>query len=189
MSDPELESKTAPGPLELVRRFVNSFDYPHGPDELATPESAASWIHATTGETVEVSPRERKRLVTARETLRDLLEAHTGATLDPEVHARLEKLLSCAPLRPVFTAAGATLVVDCGGVDSLLGRISTALVWATLEGKLTRLKVCRSDRCRYAYYDHSKNGSGQWCSMRVCGTREKARSYRERRRAVEQPRV
>lgn len=185
MSDPEIESKTAPGPLELVRRFVNSFDYPHGPDELATPESAARWITQATGETVEVSARDCKRLISARETLRDVLEAHTGVVVDPAVHAKLEKMLSCAPLRPRLTAEGATLEVDCGGVDSLLGRISTALVWATLEGNLTRLKVCRSDTCRYAYYDHSKNGSGLWCSMRVCGTRQKARAYRARRRAVE----
>ncbi|MBV9101653.1 MAG: CGNR zinc finger domain-containing protein [Candidatus Dormibacteraeota bacterium] len=187
MTDTDPEPKTAPGPLELVQRFVNSLDYPHGPDELATPESAARWIEAATGDAVEVSPRDIKRLVTARETLRDLLEAHAGEAVDPEVPVRLQKLLSCAPLRPVLTTDGATLVVDCGGVDSLLGRISTAIVWATLEGKWSRLKVCRSDRCRFAYYDHSKNGSGQWCSMRVCGTREKARAYRARRRATELP--
>jgi predicted RNA-binding Zn ribbon-like protein len=35
----------------------------------------------------------------------------------------------------------------------------------------------------WAFYDRSKNRSGHWCSMRVCGNRAKARQFRERRRA------
>ncbi|MGH2778535.1 MAG: CGNR zinc finger domain-containing protein, partial [Actinomycetota bacterium] len=31
-----------------------------------------------------------------------------------------------------------------------------------------------------AFYDHSKNRSGKWCTMRVCGNRAKTRAYRER---------
>jgi predicted RNA-binding Zn ribbon-like protein len=129
-----------------------------------------------------VSDRERERLVATREALRDLLEAHTGENVDPGVHVRLQKLLGRSPLRPVFTDAGATLAVDCAGVDSFLGTISTAIVEATLVGTWDRLKICRRDACRWAFYDHSKNGCSCWCSMRSCGTREKARAYRARRR-------
>lgn len=179
------ESKPAPGSLALVQLFINSVELPDGADELGSPESATRWLESTTGEPVVVTERDRKRLVATREALRDLLEAHTGEYVDPEVPVRLEKLLSCAPLRPVLTAEGARLVVDCGGVDSFVGQISTAIVDATRDGTWARLKVCRSDSCRWAYFDASKNGSGQWCSMRTCGTREKARAYRARRRASE----
>jgi predicted RNA-binding Zn ribbon-like protein len=65
--------------------------------------------------------------------------------------------------------------------------ISTAIVEATLMGTWTHLKVCRSDTCRWAFYDHSKNGRSCWCSMRVCGSREKARTYRARQRATTSP--
>jgi len=131
-----------------------------------------------------VSASDLRRLVATREALRDLLEAHTGENVDAAVAVRLEKLLSHAPLRPVLSSSGATLVVDCGGVDRFLGMISTAIVEATLMGTWARLKVCRSSTCRWAYYDHSKNGSGTWCSMRSCGSREKARAYRARRRSA-----
>jgi predicted RNA-binding Zn ribbon-like protein len=47
-----------------------------------------------------------------------------------------------------------------------------------------RLKACRLDDCQWVFYDHSKNRSRTWCSMRVCGNRAKARAYRERRRSV-----
>jgi predicted RNA-binding Zn ribbon-like protein len=181
MSEPEPRTP-APGSLLLVQRFINSKEMPAGVDELGTATSAAEWLAATTGVTMRVTEKERTRLVATREALRDLLEGHTEENVDPGVRVRLQKLLGHAPLRPIFTDAGATLAVDCAGVDSFLGMISTAIVEATLMGTWDRLKVCRSDTCRWAFYDHSKNGCSCWCSMRVCGTREKARAYRARRR-------
>ncbi len=181
MSDPEPRTP-APGSLQLVQRFLNSTEMPDGVDELRTAPLAAEWLERVTGVPVQVSDKQRARLVATRETLRDLLEAHTGENVAPDVRVRLQQLLGHSPLRPVFTDAGATLAVDCAGVDSFLGMISTAIVEATFMGTWDRLKVCRRDTCRWAFYDHSKNGCSCWCSMRVCGTREKARAYRARRR-------
>ena len=49
------------------------------------------------------------------------------------------------------------------------------------EGTWERLKACERDVCRWAFYDHSKNRSSHWCSMAVCGQREKnRRAYRRR---------
>jgi predicted RNA-binding Zn ribbon-like protein len=50
------------------------------------------------------------------------------------------------------------------------------------EGTWERLKVCPAHDCLWAFYDSSRNRSGHWCSMKVCGNRAKARSYRERHR-------
>jgi len=50
-----------------------------------------------------------------------------------------------------------------------------------VAGTWSRLKVCPADDCQWAFYDHSKNRSGTWCSMKVCGNRAKVRRYRERR--------
>jgi predicted RNA-binding Zn ribbon-like protein len=173
----------APGSLALVQRFINSNEMPDGVDELRTAPLAAAWLRDATGTDLTVSERDRGRLVATREALRDLLESHTGENVDPAVTVRLQKLLGHAPLRPILSAEGATLAVDCRGVDSFLGMISTAIVEATLMGTWERFKVCRCDTCRWAFYDHSKNGRSCWCSMRVCGSRDKARSYRARQRA------
>ena len=181
MSDPKPRIP-APGSLLLVQRFLNSTEMPDGVDELRTAPLAAEWLTKATGASVRVTEKDRARLIATREALRDLLEAHTGENVDPGVRVRLQELLGHAPLRPVFTDAGATLAVDCAGVDSFLGMISTAIVEATLMGTWDRLKVCRRDACRWAFYDHSKNGCSCWCSMRGCGTREKARAYRARQR-------
>ncbi|HVC05173.1 MAG TPA: CGNR zinc finger domain-containing protein [Candidatus Acidoferrales bacterium] len=183
MKDPEPRTP-APGSLLLVQRFLNSTEMPDGVDQLRTAPLAAEWLERVTGVPVTVSEKQLARLVATREALRDLLEAHTGENVDPGVRVRLQKLLGHAPLRPVFTDDGATLAVDCAGVDSFLGMISTSIVEATLMGTWDRLKVCRRHSCRWAFYDHSKNGCSCWCSMRVCGTREKARAYRARRRPM-----
>jgi predicted RNA-binding Zn ribbon-like protein len=44
------------------------------------------------------------------------------------------------------------------------------------------MKACRAEDCRWAFYDRSRNRSRAWCSMRECGNRAKARSYRARQR-------
>ncbi|HSP64834.1 MAG TPA: CGNR zinc finger domain-containing protein, partial [Candidatus Deferrimicrobium sp.] len=56
------------------------------------------------------------------------------------------------------------------------------LVQSTIDGTFRRLKVCRSDTCQWTFYDNSKNGCGAWCSMRSCGSRAKAKAYRDRQR-------
>jgi len=179
----EGESKPAPGSLALVQRFINTLQLEDGQDRLRTESLAAQWLAECAGLPEPVSSSDIGRLVATREALRDLLEAHTGENVDPAVNVRLQKLLGNAPLHMTLTASGATLGCDCGGVDQFLGMVSSAIIQSTLLGTWTRLKICRSSTCRWAYYDHSKNGSGAWCSMRSCGSREKARAYRARRRA------
>jgi predicted RNA-binding Zn ribbon-like protein len=47
-----------------------------------------------------------------------------------------------------------------------------------LDGSWSRLKACR--QCGWAFYDYSRNRSGSWCSMQLCGNRTKTRAYRRR---------
>ena len=53
---------------------------------------------------------------------------------------------------------------------------------AQAEGTWDRLKACPWDTCRWAFYDRSKNRSGRWCRMDVCGNRAKAAAFRARAR-------
>ena len=72
-----------------------------------------------------------------------------------------------------------------GGRVTLGGTSARAVLAASaarlaVEGRLDRVKICPADDCRWAFYDASKNHSRQWCSMKVCGNRAKARTHRER---------
>jgi predicted RNA-binding Zn ribbon-like protein len=85
-----------------------------------------------------------------------------------------------------FDAAGRSrLEPSASGVDGALGRLLAIVNTAMTDGTWPRLKACRSHACLWAFYDASKNRSGAWCSMAVCGSRSKARAYRRRHRHQE----
>lgn len=42
----------------------------------------------------------------------------------------------------------------------------------------SRVRVCAADGCGWAFVDTSKNGKRRWCSMQLCGNREKARRFK-----------
>lgn len=178
----------APDGLALIQAFVNSVELPDGEDELGSPQSAVAWLLARGVETDSIEARELQCLVEARELVRELLEGHTGENVGSEVLVRLQQVLGDAALVPVLSSAGASLTpTQPRGVDGFFANVSAAIVEASFKGTWHRLKVCRADTCRWAFYDRSKNGRGHWCSMRVCGSREKARTYRARRRIQLQP--
>jgi predicted RNA-binding Zn ribbon-like protein len=68
-------------------------------------------------------------------------------------------------------------------VDAALAELLATVTTAAADGSWQRLKACADDGCRWAFYDTSRNRSGRWCSMAVCGNQQKARAYRERAKA------
>jgi predicted RNA-binding Zn ribbon-like protein len=170
----------APGPLRLVQRFVNSVDLEDGPDDLATPDGLREWLSAlgllAAGEPVSAS--DHARPLALREAIRDA----TGG--DPGAEAAINDAAQRAGLRPVLAHGESRLSPASAGVDAALGRIVAAIHAAIAEGTWERLKACDRDRCRWAFYDHSKNQSSHWCSTAGCGAREKNRRAYRRRKAV-----
>jgi predicted RNA-binding Zn ribbon-like protein len=69
-----------------------------------------------------------------------------------------------------------------GGLDGALARLFAIILTAQIDGTWPRLKACRNEVCRWAFYDASKNRSGHWCTMAICGSRRKTRAYRSRQR-------
>ena len=85
-----------------------------------------------------------------------------------------------------FHAGGAsTLEPEARGVDAALGRIVAIVAQSMAEGTWTRLKACLADDCQWAFYDHTRNHSGRWCNMAVCGNRTKVRAFRARQSEAE----
>jgi predicted RNA-binding Zn ribbon-like protein len=84
-------------------------------------------------------------------------------------------------LRVRFAANGESALVPAGeGMDAVVAELIGIVHEAMSDGTWTRLKACRSETCEWGFYDRSRNRSGTWCSMAVCGNRQKARSYRRR---------
>jgi predicted RNA-binding Zn ribbon-like protein len=177
----------APGDLRTVQDFVNTYDFDSGSDELATPARLRDWLadRALLGRGDSVSPADRDRALALREALRSLLLANNGERVQRGVVETLNRVAEAARFSIRFgPGAPARLQPEAAGVRGALGRIISIVLASISEGTWKRLKACRDDVCRAAFYDHSKNRSGTWCAMAVCGNRAKARSYRQRRRAV-----
>jgi predicted RNA-binding Zn ribbon-like protein len=170
--------------LALVQDFVNTRNYFRGGDLLEDAEEATVRLAERGllegGE--RIGEAERQRLVAFREGLRGLLLAHNGvAGGDAEA---LNHVVSSAALRVRFGADGHP-DLEPGGegglVERIVGRLLAEVVQAEAEGRWERLKACRNEGCLWAFYDASKNRSGSWCDMDICGARHKMRAYRERK--------
>jgi predicted RNA-binding Zn ribbon-like protein len=180
--------KPAPGLLALVQDFVNTRNYFRGGDLLANVEEATARLveRGLLEEGEHVGEAERQRLVAFREALRGLLLAHNGVVgVEFETDAgALNGLVAYAPLKVRFGRDGRPGLEPAGEggpAERVMARLLAAVVRAEEEGKWGRLKVCRNEGCRWAFYDASKNRSGSWCNMDVCGARHKMRTYRERK--------
>jgi predicted RNA-binding Zn ribbon-like protein len=117
-----------------------------------------------------------------RERLRDALEAATHGETSDSAYARLDEIAADVPLRVRFGAA-TRLEPARRRAAPAIGPILATVFDALGDEALDRLKVCRNDACRWAFYDTSRNRSGVWCSMAICGNRQKGRVYRSRHAA------
>ncbi|WP_151526741.1 CGNR zinc finger domain-containing protein [Serinicoccus kebangsaanensis] len=177
---PATDAPTAPGELELVRAFVNTLDLEDGVDQLADPASWSAWADGL-GIPEPASKAELARLRELREALRaGLLANHDRAPLPAHARQSLDEVLLWSRARPVLTDAGIALEVGGAGARALAGKVVAIVGHALADGTWSRLKACRDDTCRWAFYDRSRSRTGQWCSMEVCGNRNKQARWRER---------
>ena len=174
-----MAANVAPGRLRLVQEFVNTLEADEDRDNIATPQLLVAWLAERgllSGDADGAA--EHAGAIEVREALRRLLLANNAAR--PPAASDLEILNRAAlesGLRPRFTTQGGVRL-EPGALGSLLAEVSEAMA----EGTWHRLKACAEDTCVWAFYDRSKNRSGHWCSMEVCGNRAKARSFRQRQR-------
>jgi predicted RNA-binding Zn ribbon-like protein len=174
----------APVELELVRQFVNTADLDPGEEQLLAPADLRSWLAAhQLGESeMRVSSGDLAGALELREAIRAILLSHTHGSPPPaQACGVLDDAAARARLSLRFDEhGGARVQPAAAGVAGALGRLLAIVHAAIADGTWPQLKACHQPTCAWAFYDHSKNHSGTWCSMQSCGNRAKARSYRER---------
>ncbi|QUH05333.1 CGNR zinc finger domain-containing protein [Saccharopolyspora erythraea] len=147
--------------LELVLNFLNTCDVEAGTDVLDDPELWRRWC----------------------------AERGLGAAPEPaavrEIRDSMRAAISCAAPAALVAPAWQVQVELRAGIPVLagadaLGDVLVAATHLVHTGYWDRIKICPAENCLWAFYDRSRNRSRTWCSMRVCGNREKARSWRER---------
>src|ERR1700742_3161231 len=158
--------------VELVVAFLNTVDVEQDLDVLDDPVRWHEWVvRQRLSPPPGGEPPDGIREVRA---VRDALRAAvlsgavpgsgglggTGGPVRVELHRGVPTLVAADPVGAVLAASARLAVL----------------------GEWDRVKICPADDCRCAFFDHSRNRSRTWCSMRVCGNRTKARNWRERAR-------
>ena len=188
-SDEPGSKSPAPDDLRTVQLFVNSLDIEAGAEEWTSPAALRSWLHGH-GLTASRSRFDQEDLERAR-AFRELVRAMALANNGVQMSSRQRKALSGELARLRFVARldpGGAVRFDGAGdsLDQALARIVAIVGDEVVRGRWSRMKACARDACNWVFYDHSRNRTGTWCSMAVCGTRTKVSAYyrRHRRRAL-----
>jgi hypothetical protein len=178
----------APGDLELVRRFLNTWKVPDGTrkpiDELSTLlRDPVVWEerfpHAPIG-----SENDEGLLKRLREDLRGVLDAMEGRA--EKINGWLEDYPLIA--RVVEEEGEYSVCYEPPPEAGFAGRVLAAVAEGVGDGTFSRLKACPD--CRWVFYDRSRSKTRVWCGMyagqggRACGTIAKVKRYRQKRRAI-----
>ena len=166
-----------------TRTTTSKFE--HGAELLATPEGLGRWLAGRGligAGTARLTARDVDRSLAVREGLRTLARVNSDRESDVAARgaalAALNEAGAGAGVELRFAADGPRFVrARRGGLDAALGVVLGTATRAMLDGSWERLKICPGDDCGWAFYDHSRNRSGRWCSMSVCGGRAKARAH------------
>lgn len=152
-------------PAGVIVAFLNTMDVEEGTDAIDTLDGWVSWL-SDQGLDGCFGPQDGDDLERARELRGDLRALVRG---EPVQGGQVEIQLG-------LTADGHV------GLSSptACGFLGAAAATIAVQERFDRVKICPADNCRWAFYDTSRNRSRQWCSMKVCGNRAKARAHRQR---------
>ncbi len=172
----------APEPLSLIQEFVNTLDIKEGREMLEEPQHLYAWLHehGLLQDRAILTEAELRKAKELREAIRELLLGNNGVVPDPAAMSVLNYAAAEAIVKPHFSN-GVDLVSEDPGIAGALVKIIAVMLVSMLRSTWSRLKACQNDQCQWAFHDYSKNRSGRWCAMAVCGNRLKARAYRQRK--------
>jgi predicted RNA-binding Zn ribbon-like protein len=173
----------APGRLALLQAFVNTrfdLDDPKHGEAFTHPGAMGEWLagHGLIAGRSRLSEDDLARTIAIREGLRALAFANNGRSLDAGAVERMNEAAAGAAVE-VRLGAGAPEFVagHPRGLEQALGILLATAAGAMIDGTWGRVKACPGRNCGWVFFDQSRNGSSRWCSMKVCGDREKSRAF------------
>lgn len=152
---------------------------------LRDPGQLAGWLSAAGlgGGPAEVDTATFADALVLREDIDALLRACVEDTAAPAgALRRVNEWLTAAPASPALRQAGGRLVLEPGpaqpGARAALAAIALDAAQLAGTGLRDRLRICPGPHCGGRFLDRSAGGRRRWCSMAVCGNRQKVSSHR-----------
>lgn len=177
-------SQALPEDFRVLLSLVNSRDLGAGTETLPDGDACRTWFRAHQfREDPTFTERDVAAVHHVREGIRALWLAHNEGHFDEGAVKDLNAILQTVDFHWQVDPASAFVpyLTDRDGTR-YCGQLVALLAVASQHPHWSRLKACQNAACHWAFYDQSRNRSHRWCSMTACGSREKARRYRERQR-------
>ncbi|WP_377273424.1 CGNR zinc finger domain-containing protein [Peterkaempfera sp. SMS 1(5)a] len=180
-------SEPAPHGLAFVQDLMNTIaaGKPRTADLLADPGDAQAWLDQALAQwgqatgapapEVELTPHDQEELRYFRDNLRRAV-GHSGNDALPPAHT--------AAVAMQFDGHGQVRTEPRGsGWRRVAALAMIEIFQAQQTGIWQRLKTCRNEQCGTAFFDRSRNNSGVWHDVKICGNAANLRAYRARQRA------
>jgi predicted RNA-binding Zn ribbon-like protein len=184
----------------LAVDFANAPSYPGSPDDELTWEEFVTFLevsHIVSAERgahlltlSETDPKAAFAVLSRAVRLRDALRGAFAGLVGNE---RIARELS-DPINEVLriTEGHDELVYDNetwklefiareGGLDWLLAAIARSAAEILVEGAKARIRRCANPGCELFFCDKSRTRRRRWCSMAICGNRQKVARFARRR--------
>lgn len=184
----------------LAVDFANAPSYPGAPCNELSWEELIGFLEAAR----IVSPERRDQLLSLPET--DPRSAYALLTHATQLRDALREIFT-ALVKHEPIAAGRTkpindvlriteghdeltqidgrwklqFVAREAGLDWLLAAVARSAAEIVLEGEAAKVRVCANPACGLFFCDKSRTHKRRWCSMAICGNRNKVASFARRR--------
>jgi predicted RNA-binding Zn ribbon-like protein len=168
-------------PAELIPDFRSLLRWFQAADQLSSQEAAGlleQWGESDRARRTVEAMRE------LREKLRnEVLAWERGVAVHHDTVDELNGLMAEHPMRTRLKRNGKETerYFDPREPEDLFAPLAHGA--ATLLANTDRKRVRKCDQCVLHFCDISKKGSRRWCSMQLCGNRQKVAAYAARRRA------
>jgi predicted RNA-binding Zn ribbon-like protein len=161
-----------------VQRFLNTLDHELDTDAFTDARSAASWMRSE-GFRTEVGPKQLAMLRSLREALRTVIAEADSQRLNAKHRSILTAASARARIGATTLSDGSVRLVPAAtGIPGFLSALFLAMHDSETDGTWSRLQICQ--RCRWAFFDITKNTSASWCTVRCSQRAKAARHYRRK---------
>ena len=158
-------------------------------DLLFKPAALSQWFELSgiTGASVSLSAEEEEYARFFREAVYRMVRSYIlNKKLLPQDITLINTMARHSIALPQLNAGSLCLEWEMSDpLKNSLSVIARDAIMLIGSKDKSRLKICDCDSCRMIFVDLSLSNRRRWCSMSICGNRQKVAMYRQRKNLAE----